>query len=129
MIYTCCSNGSDRYEIEASSAEAAANIYASDFTPENKTYWVNCLVYKGSEEEEVENIRITIDPEIPKCENFYGEVKDSHKWESDRISGNNGGVIIVERCCHCDCKKITNTYDYDPETGEQGFESVKYVKE
>ena len=37
-------------------------------------------------------------------------------------------MTIHEVCRHCGCGKLVNTWDYDPETGEQGLESVRYTK-
>jgi hypothetical protein len=55
-----------------------------------------------------------------------------HKWEPEQsgcaenpgVFGNGGGVIIVEICAHCGCKKITDTWADDGSGGHR--EEVRY---
>lgn len=132
MIYNCASSGHDM-DIEAESAEQAAQEYVDggDWGPLEKTTWIN--VYVTDEDGQTTRVKVTLDPDEPPCE------EEEHEWvaplslvggckESPGVHGSGGGVTIHEVCRHCGCGKLVNTWDYDPETGEQGLESVRYTK-
>lgn len=128
MIYTCSNNG-ETAEIEASSVMEAAKIFTSDYDPEDKTYWVNVCV-SNKENDDVSHVKVTIEPNIPECYKWNDETEEydkwEHKWKESTVRGNSGGVLITEQCIHCGCKKTTNTWDFDPENGEQGLTSIQY---
>ena len=78
-------------------------------------------------------IEVTINPDEPPCVDA-----DKHDWqaphalvggikENPGVWGNGGGVTISEVCMRCGCGKFTDTWAQNPETGEQGLESVKYT--
>lgn len=96
----------------------------------DKTYWVNVC---ARTEESFDIYKIPVSPRVPKCNG------PNHEWSSDYdlvggcrenpgVFGSGGGVKIIEECIHCNVRKITNTWDYDPVDGEQGLTSVKYEK-
>jgi hypothetical protein len=110
------------------------------FESGDKTIFINCRLSEVSEdedgdevEEEVAYMTVDIDPPEPKCVS----ADDDHDWQAPHhilgglednpgVWANGGGVIINECCMKCGCKKITNTWDYHPSTGEQGLVSLRY---
>lgn len=83
--------------------------------------------------EDCESLTVAIDPPEPRCEDG-----DSHDWrrplalvggirENPGVQGHGGGVIITDVCMHCGCERRVDTWAQDPETGEQGLESVCYA--
>ena len=77
-------------------------------------------------------LTVAIDPREPPC------TEDEHAWGPDPAVGgfrenpgvwaHGGGVIIYEECEHCGCKRQTDTWAQDRETGEQGLTSVAYER-
>lgn len=78
-------------------------------------------------------VTVTIEPPVPDCED--GE---EHDWASDHdvvggieenpgVWGSGGGVRMVRHCRRCGCGEHTDTWATDPNTGEQGLTSVRYV--
>lgn len=87
----------------------------------------------AEEEEDVETVRVAIDPEEPECAP-YGE---EHDWQSPHeilggcesspgVWGHGGGVWIHEVCMRCGCLRVIDTWAQDMETGQQGLHSVRY---
>jgi hypothetical protein len=79
-----------------------------------------------------ESHTIELEQEIPPCEDGQ-----EHDWQSPLeivggiaenpgVWGHGGGVIAVECCMHCGCKRTTDTWAQNPATGEQGLTSVSY---
>lgn len=101
---------------------------------ENETYWVQVYLMDMDEEgEEIDShrIKVQIDPAEPDC------TESEHDWqapveivggikENPGVWGHGGGVTIEEVCLHCGCGKLIDTWAQDPETGEQGLQSVAY---
>jgi hypothetical protein len=118
--------------------EAKAWAADGDWDTAGGTIWLHCWVIeideagKAVEDGDEECITVGIDPEEPEC----ADGKD-HDWQSPieivggtkenpGVCGHGGGVIMTEVCMHCGCEKVTDTWAQDPETGEQGLESVQY---
>lgn len=137
-----CNDGNAELEIEADSAEDAAQEYVDDgsWGEEPKTSWVGVYVreIKGKDEDgepilgEEERHTIEVEPTEPRKMAECG-----HDWESPHsvvgglsenpgVFGHGGGVIIMEVCRHCGGYRITDTWAQNPETGEQGLTSVEY---
>jgi hypothetical protein len=81
-----------------------------------------------------ERIKVAVDPDEPKC----GEGGE-HDWQSPYdlvggcksnpgVWGHGGGVVINEACVRCGCKRVTDTWAQDGETGEQGLRGVSYER-
>jgi len=77
---------------------------------------------------------VTLHPDEPECE------RSAHSWGSPHslvggdaanpgIRGHGGGVLIHTVCRHCLVSKHRDTWAQNPETGEQGLESVSYDSE
>lgn len=133
-------NGGTR-EIEAESLrealdQAAAWARDGDWPIDDRTIWVRVEVTATEADEddytESGSIRVAIDPEEPECDGGT-----EHDWQSPveivggiaenpGVWGHGGGVTITECCMHCGCARMTDTWAQDPETGEQGLESVSY---
>lgn len=133
-----CDDGNAEIEIEASCAGEAAQEYVDggDWGDGSETIWVNVYVQEvdedGEEIGERDSITITIDATEPDCQD--GE---DHDWrspygvlggvkENPGVWGHGGGVVIKEVCAHCGRYRVTDTWAQNPETGEQGLDSVEY---
>ena len=49
--------------------------------------------------------------------------------EDPGVHGHGGGVLITEVCRHCGCKRTTDTWAQNPETGVDGLRSVSYEED
>lgn len=132
-----CDDGNAEVEITADSAQEAAEEYVSDgdWGEIESTTWINVYVQETKDGEDVgrrERCKVGLHPKDPSC------TQDEHDWqaphsivgglkENPGVHGHGGGVTIAEVCMHCGCERVTDTWAQDPETGEQGLESVKYT--
>jgi len=77
-------------------------------------------------------VSVTLHPEPPKC-----ATGQEHDWrspieivggiaENPGVWGHGGGVRIHEVCANCGVHRHTDTWATNPETGEQGVESIAY---
>ena len=132
-----CTDGNADIDIEATTAQEAAEIYAhgGDWEPEASTWWchVTCTPLDDDGEpieDEEEDIAVAMDPEEPDCDE-HGE----HDWCSPEwlggcdsnpgVWGHGGGVKITEVCSKCGLYRVIDTWAQDRATGER-FESVEY---
>jgi hypothetical protein len=99
----------------------AMRMARQGYEPAEETYWIDFWVEPEEEPNEAWQLTITVDPEEPGCIN-----QDEHTWEEEHIRGNGGGVIVTEICRDCNRLRITNTWAYRRDTGEQGLHSVRY---
>lgn len=87
------------------------------------------------DEVESHRVKVAIDPEEPVCDG--GEHGGEHEWrspieivggiaENPGVWGHGGGVIVHEVCRRCGWKRISDSWAQDPDTGEQGLNSVRY---
>ena len=129
-----CNDGNAEVEIEADSAQEAAQEYVdgADWGESDKTRWVNVYVKEIKRRADQERITIRLDPPEPECSGG-----NEHDWQSPLslvggikenpgVQGHGGGVVIAEVCMRCGCARTTDTWAQDPETGEQGLRSVSY---
>lgn len=118
-----------------SAAEAIAiardNVDRSNYSGSTGTLWISVRV-SCEETGEVEDDDVTLHEDEPACAD-----DETHDWQSPHclvggltenpgVHGNGGGVIITEVCRHCGTKRVTDTWAQNPDTGEQGLESVEY---
>lgn len=116
--------------------EHAADQLRMDLEDENKTWWETIWYCPVDEDEneigDEDCIDIAIDPIEPGCEEWH-----EHDWysphdivggleENPGVFGHGGGVIIVEICRHCGCRRTTDTWAQRPDTGKQGLRSIQY---
>jgi hypothetical protein len=138
MTKFLCDDGNCEVEIEADSAQEAAQEYVDggDWGEDDETFWIDVFVQEVDEDgEEVgdrESVTIQVDPPEPKC------VEDQeHEWkspysvlgglkENPGVQGHGGGVIIREVCKHCGKYKTEDTWAQNSNNGQQGLDSVKY---
>ena len=105
-----------------------------DWDVSGGTIWVHAYLTVIDDDGEISGHRITaqIDPESPLCDDGQ-----EHDWqapysivggikENPGVWGHGGGVMITEVCMICGCERVTDTWAQDPETGEQGLDSVQY---
>ncbi len=137
-----CTDGNADVDIEAESAEDAAQEYVDGgewgMDEEGaKTTWIDVWCTPLDEdgepdEDEREKVTITLQPTEPECSS-----EDGHDWQSPievvggieenpGVWGKGGGVTITEVCSHCGCYRDTDTWAQRPDTGEQGLRSVSY---
>ena len=122
------------------SGEEAAKKYVDDgnWGDRSETSWIRVHVWREGVDAQGEIVRvdestetITLEAEEPQC------TEDEHDWQSPiaivggieenpGVYGHGGGVTITEVCMHCGCKRVRDTWAQDPQTGEQGLESVEY---
>lgn len=126
--------------------DAAARTKALDYMSEAEgfdmsegTVWYTGYLFKifvdedGDEvADQIAHLTYTFEPPEPDCAGG-----DEHDWqapisvlggvrENPGVWGHGGGVIIREVCANCGVYKETDTWAQNPDTGEQGLESVKY---
>jgi len=131
MKYNCTDGNAD-VEIEAETAQQAAQEYADggDWGDYESTIWIDVQV--ADECGEIEQITIALDPPEPKCSEPTG-----HDWRSPYsvvggikdnpgVWGHGGGVVITSVCKHCGCYVINDTWAQNPDNGEQGLKSTQY---
>ena len=129
----------------ATSGDEAAREYGDgyDWGEYAETFWLTVWAWRVgvvrdergdvyAVEIDRDSYTIAIDPDEPAC--LDGE---NHDWQSPHeivggiesnpgVWGHGGGVVITECCVRCGCARITNTWAQNPETGEQGLQSVTY---
>lgn len=101
-----------------------------DYGEQRATIWIHGAV--DDESGEFHPMSLEIDPAEPACED--DEEHDCHSDisvvggldENPGVQGHGGGVVITEHCAHCGLYRVRDTWAQDPETGEQGLESVRY---
>jgi hypothetical protein len=114
--------------------EARTNVDRSNYSDCTGTLWIDVRV-DCEETGESDSDTVTLDEEEPDCED--GE---THEWSSPHsllggltenpgVYGHGGGVIIHEVCLTCGCKRTTDTWAQNRETGEQGLHSVSYEED
>jgi hypothetical protein len=73
---------------------------------------------------EIWSERRQVDGPEPPCDDARG-----HDWSQRSVCGSGGGVVVVEVCDHCGVRRITDTWDQDPSTGEEGYRTRRYETE
>lgn len=137
-------NAVEDYPDAESGAEAAQEyVAAGDWGSETFTEWVRVRVWRTAVtldtdgdpvrlRVDTEHHTITVEPDEPDCAD-----DEAHEWcsphsvlggctENPGVQGHGGGVIITEICRHCGTYRVTDTWDHDPSTWEQGLTSVEY---
>jgi hypothetical protein len=128
--------GYDYDTVEADSAQdaleaARANVDRANYADAEGTLWVSVEV-RCEVTDEAESATVQLDPDEPECDAGVG-----HDWQSPHellggleenpgVQGHGGGVVVKEVCMRCGCSRTTDTWAQNPETGEQGLESVSY---
>ena len=70
------------------------------------------------------SVDVYIPMEETVCKDEYGEWGSDgehagmHTWGDVVTKGNGGGVIVIEMCNHCQCKRITDTWYQRPTDGQ-----------
>ena len=64
------------------------------------------------------------DPIAPPCTHDNG-----HHWKQTYFQRNGGEVICRDRCIHCPVTREIDSWAQDPDTGEQGLDSVTYGRD
>ena len=133
-IYVC-DDGNAPVEISADSADEAAAVYVSagDWGDHPTTIWVRVWVYPEDDEDDRESHLIPVHPEAPDCIDPHDHDWQSPEWlggceENPGVWGHGGGAIIREVCARCGVYRRTDTWAQDPDTGEQGLESIEYLE-
>lgn len=123
MTTYTCDDGNCPTEIVAQTPREAAEKYVSGgaWGPIDKTIWIKVSV-SDSSGERIDTVRVAVDPDEPKCKG------GQHDWHQAGVRGSGGGVIVSEQCASCGHRKVTNTWDQDPQDGVQGLTSIRYCE-
>ena len=140
--YELIEEGQSYETVQAKSLEAALRRAKRQVDPGSyeydKTIWINVrairLGRRGERTDDEATGRVTLNPAPPGC---VSSRKSNHDWQAPRsvvgglkenpgVSGKGGGIVAKEVCWHCGAYRITDTWAQDPDTGEQGLESVEY---
>lgn len=119
---------------EAALEVARGNVDRSNYSDCKGTLWIDVRV-ACEETGETDSDSVTLHEEEPDCAD-----DEVHDWRSPHslvggleenpgVHGHGGGVIITEVCRHCGCKRVTDTWAQNRDTGEQGLESVEYEED
>jgi hypothetical protein len=117
--------------LEEALEEARSNVDRGNYSDSEGTLYINVSVH-CEETGEQGSDTVTCEPDEPDCAD--GE---THDWQSPielvggikenpGCWGHGGGVIYHEVCRHCGCKRTTDTWAQNPQTGEQGLREVSY---
>lgn len=144
-VYTATDDSGGWVEIHASSLreaklEAVDWVRSGDWGTAESTIWVRVEVTRTETDEdenevEVESsgpITVAIDPDEPECAAGH-----EHDWrtpyavvggmrENPGVWGHGGGYVSHDVCRHCGARRVSDSWAQDPETGEQGLDSVRY---
>lgn len=101
-----------------------------DYNDPESTIWIDTLIL-DEDGDIADKVITSINPKEPKC------ISSKHDWQSPiefvggikenpGVFGNGGGVIIIEACMNCGCKRTVNTWATRPDNGIQGLTSIKY---
>lgn len=131
-----CDDGNCEVEIEAETAQEAAEEYVSggDWGEQSSTNFHSISVREeGHEEWDSETITVALDPAEPDCV----EGRDEHSWvtpielvggckENPGVWGSGGGVKGTEICEHCGTKHHFDTWVNNPCDGSEGHTGHSY---
>lgn len=68
-------------------------------------------------------VMVEIEPDVPACVDGAPE----HRWRDvPSVYPRRAGAVWHADCVRCGCRRTTDTYAQDPETGRQGLTSVSY---
>jgi hypothetical protein len=135
------------YPDAASGLEAAREyVESGDWGEVESTQWVTVYAWRVAlaRDEDGDIVDVTldrdshsigIDPEEPEC-----PCADRHKWSDDHslVGGcesnpgcfaRGGGAICHYVCVYCGLERRDNSWAQNPETGEQGLDSVSYEED
>lgn len=133
--YTLRDDEGSEEEVTATSMAAAvrqAREWVKDGCWDTTDGPVHVHVWVQGEDGTEDRVTVTVEQDAPDC--APGEV---HDWRSPHevvggleenpgVWGHGGGVVISECCMRCGCKRTTDTWAQDPQTGEQGLTAVTY---
>lgn len=139
-----CSDGGEHAEYDVDARQVAAARYVNDGEHSDPvstvwhtvTVWPRYYVYAYvvDDVDDSSTHRVAVDPKEPPCSNLL------HNWQAEYavvggvkenpgVWGHGGGVRINEVCASCGLLRVTDTWAQNPDTGEQGLQSVEYHKE
>lgn len=133
-------DGNAEVSYDGMSEEDVARTYAydGDWGVYKTTTWVTIYTWREAIDDEGNIVElgrdihtVAIDPNEPRCSEEDHDWQRPHKIvggieDNPGVQGHGGGVYITEVCMHCGCKKVTDSWAQNPETGEQGLDSVSY---
>lgn len=115
--------------LEAAREKAEEWIRAGDYGVVETTIWVHGWIGlsgpDGEDPDDEEQLTVAIDPSEPGCRDA-DRTYPAHDWDEPAVRGHGGGVILVSDCRRCRIRRTADTWAQDPETGEQGLESIRY---
>lgn len=135
-IYANDGNYEVSYDGLTHSEAAQKYVDDGDWGEITSTIWISVSTYLKDADGEIcdeEGHCIAIDPPEPDC--IDGQ---EHDWREEHtvvggladnpgVFGHGGGVICKDVCAHCGAYRLTDSWAQNPETGEQGLDSVEYL--
>ena len=135
----CTDSYGGEADIEAETAEEAAELFVDWGSDDSSTFWVDvrCVpVVDGKlQRDEYEVVTITVEPNEPDCPMDQHGI---HDWQQPQflggdpynpgVQGHGGGACGVDVCVQCGCGRHWDSWAQRPDTGQQGLSSVQYVE-
>lgn len=118
-----CDDGSGEQDIEADSAQEAAEQYARECDYEIDRRSIFVVVNTEDFEGDTDSFTVVLDPEEPECEEGY-----THDWRRTAVQGNGGGTLTSEECRWCGAQRTSNTWATNPSDGTQGHRTIEYAE-
>jgi hypothetical protein len=118
-----CDDGSGESDIEADSAQEAAEQYARECDYEIDRRSIFVVVNTEDFEGDTDSFTVVLDPEEPECEEGY-----THDWRRTAVQGNGGGTLTSEECRWCGVQRTSNTWATNPSDGTQGHRTIEYAE-
>lgn len=106
--------------VVADSAKEAAEDYAGWYHCPSDARTIHCVITVEDDEGEVADYTVSLHPLEPTC----GRAK-THNWVDAGVLGKGVGVVFVESCDVCGCRRETDTADSLASTGER-VTSIRY---
>ncbi|MEI9951851.1 MAG: hypothetical protein WDO74_23430 [Pseudomonadota bacterium] len=122
----------EAHDLDDARNEARAWVARGDYGEIESTIWLDVWIDDLEAGELADKLTVALDPQPPKC-----EPGESHDWqaphdlvggikENPGVWGHGGGVIMLDACALCGCKRVTDTWAQRPDNGQQGLTSVRY---
>jgi len=136
-IYEIRTDDTSWQEVDCATLDAAcicAADAAAEGWPEDRasTIWIGWRARPADDPAEERNGTVAVDPPEPPCRD-----DDNHDWQAPHelvggladnpgVHGHGGGLIFSYACVRCGCGRQRDTWATNPNTGEQGLDSVSY---
>ena len=132
--YWVCDDSGNEDVVWAESPEDAAREYVEAGGEDSaalSTQWCDVWVWTD-EDEDRERVKVAIEPDEPACTSETG-----HDWrrpvaivggidENPGCFGQGGGIVQLDCCMECGCRRRWTNWGQDMSDGTQGLEATSY---